>query len=378
MIYSYDKTYTYEHFIESVRKCLKGVLWKKSVQKYLMSVIRKTFKDLELLKKHILPNYISGKKIIIYERGKPRIITPIHIKDRVIQKILCDNALTPVIRNKIIYDNGASLQSKGVEFTRERVDKLLRQAIRRYGSDFYVLTFDFKSYFQSIPHKTCRKVLEKYFLDKDIVNMTMEIIKQPHYADLREIKDKNERRKMRKAIENDEGVGICLGSQVSQIMALIIPNAMDHYIKDQMRVKGYVRYMDDGVLFGKTKEELYEILDGMRKICNELGLKFNDKKTHITKISKGFTFLKVKYRVTANGGVIKRLTHSGIVRMRRKLKKFKKKVDNGEMDIVDVYNSMQSWLAHSKIAKSYKTKQRMLKLYERLFGKFGLKKNKKI
>jgi len=61
------------------------------------------------------------KQITIKERGKDRKITPIHINDRVIQKVLCDYLLTPLFTPKLIYDNGASLPNKGVSFTRKRV-----------------------------------------------------------------------------------------------------------------------------------------------------------------------------------------------------------------------------------------------------------------
>ena len=60
--------------------------------------------------------------------------------------------------------------------------------------------------------------------------------------------------------------------------------------------------------------------------------------------------------------------------MRRKLKKFKIKVDNGVMELDDVYNSMQSWLSHAKLAQSYHTVKSMLKLYDELFGGYKITK----
>ena len=139
-----------------------------------------------------------------------------------------------------------------------------------------------------------------------------------------------------------------------------------------MGFKFYVRYMDDGVIFAKTKEELQELFEGLKKICDSLGLKFNLKKTHITKVSNGFTFLKVRYRVTATGKIIKTLTRKGIVRMRRKLKKFRKKVDEGIMTLDNVYDSMQSWLAHARVAQSHKTVRSMMKLYNDLFDGYRI------
>ena len=132
--------------------------------------------------------------------------------------------------------------------------------------------------------------------------------------------------------------------------------------------------MDDGAIMARTKEELVKLLEELRPICDDLGLRFNDHKTHITKSTHGFTFLKVRYYVTENGKIIKNLTRKNITRMRRKLRKFRKKVDDGEMTLDNVYDSMQSWLAHADIAMSYHTKRSMLKLYNKLFDGYRITK----
>jgi hypothetical protein len=64
----------------------------------------------------------------------------------------------------------------------------------------------------------------------------------------------------------------------------------------------------------------------------------------------------------------------GTVRMRRKLKKFKPKVDSGELTLDNVYDSMQSWLAHSEIANSYITVKNMIKPYNALYGGYRITK----
>ena len=105
-----------------------------------------------------------------------------------------------------------------------------------------------------------------------------------------------------------------------------------------------------------------------------LGLKFNEKKTRITKMTKGITFMKIKYIVTPSGKLIKKLTRAGITRMRRKMKKFRRLVDKGLMTLDDVYNSVQSWVAHSYLASSYTTRKNMLKLYDELFDGYRITK----
>ena len=168
--------------------------------------------------------------------------------------------------------------------------------------------------------------------------------------------------------------GICLGSQISQIMALAVPNKLDHFVKDKRSVKYYIRYMDDGVILSNDKQFLHNLYQEMKLICDDLGLVFNERKTKVVKMSRGFVFLKVRYRVTQSGKVLKTLTRAGIVRMRRKLKKFRKQVDIGKMSYDDVFNSFQSWLAHSKIAMSYNTKKSMFKLYNELYGGYKVTK----
>lgn len=363
-----ESTYKIKNFYACLPKCRENVSWKASVQCYMATCVCKIYQDYLKSNQGNLPRSSSDKKEIIRERGKPREITPIHIRDRENQKVLCDFALTPALLKYLIYDNGASLKNKGVEFSRARMLHHLESAIKDYGNDFYILVYDFKGFFDSIPHKSCYLLLKKYFADERLINMTMEVIKSPYRSDIMKIKDPAKRKAKLKALDNNEMRGICLGSQVSQIMALVIANDLDHYIKDGMRVKGYIRYMDDGVVIAKTKEELKALYEGMKKVCERIGLCFNKKKTHITKSRKGFTFLKVKYSVLPSGRILRRLSRDGVIRMRRKLKKFVKKVENGDMTKMDVYNSLQSWVAHSKIAKSYHTVRRVIKLYKKLFG----------
>lgn len=372
---TFEKVVSMQHFVQALQKCRKGVNWKGSVQVYTENFLTEIQAARHSLLVDVqLPKLTSTKRIEVYERGKRREIVPIRISDRMIQRVLCDHALVPRMQPTLIYDNGASMKGKGVDFTRKRMETHLRKAIKKYGTDFYALTFDFKSFFDSIPHKTCLKVLYRYFTDKRIIGLTMAIIKSYQLSMLDEIEDADEREEKRRLIMNNEAVGICLGSQVSQIMALVVPNLLDHYIKDQIGVKHYIRYMDDGVILSDDKEFLHQLYSEMKQICATLGLTFNDKKTKVVKVTKGFTFLKIQYRVTQTGGVVNRLTRMGTSRMRRKLKKFKKLVDRGDIALEDVYNSIQSWVAHSKIAKSYKTRRSMLRLYNQLFGGYRMTK----
>ena len=370
--YTFEYANKYSNYLISLSKCLKGVSWKHSTQQYYKSCISNTYNDMVSMKALNYPCKTGYRITKIFERGKEREITPVHIRQRVIQKVICDNILTPVIIDKLIYDNGASVKNKGTDFERKRLEKHLRSAVKEYGgNDFYILNFDFKNFFDSIPHATCQRVLEKY-LEKDVVDITMKIIKAPYRA--RYYKEK--RYDKINEINANASCGITLGSQVSQIIALLVPSELDHYIKDVKRIKYYVRYMDDGCVIARTKEELKDLLNEIKIICNKLGLTINEKKTHIVKARKGFTFLKHKYYITETGKLIKNMSRQSVVRMRRKLKKLHKKYLNKEIDFSAIYNSLNSWFAHSDYSKCKRTQRSMKKLCKELFHKSYKKKFK--
>ena len=371
---NFQATIKMQNYFDALRKCKKGVNWKGTVQLYSQNAICEIDTVIKSLENGKLPKLSNITKIELYERGKKRIITPINIKDRMTQRVLCDQSLAPVLHKTLIYDNGASMQGKGVDFTRKRLNLHLRKAIKEYGSDFYALTFDFKSFFDSIPHKTCLRVLNDNFQDKYIKGLIMAVIKSYQEPFILRESDAVVRESHLYQLKHNQLHGICLGSQISQVMALAVPNKLDHFIKDKKGVRHYIRYMDDGIILSDNKEFLHQLYQEMKTVVEELGLKFNDKKTKVVRMSKGFSFMKIKYKVTKSGKIIRTLTRPGIVRMRRKLKKFRRLVTEGVMTYDDVYNSIQSWLSHYEIAHSYTTKKNMLKLYNDLFDGYKLTK----
>jgi len=286
--------------------------------------------------------------------------------------VLCDKVLMPLAERKMIYDNGASVKGKGTEFSRKRMNQHIEAAKRRWGADnIYALKFDFKSFFASIPHAQCFRVLDELIEDKRLRDLIMGIIESYQLEDIRRIEDPVIREKEMKSLLAHEKVGICLGSQISQIMALMVPNSFDHFIKDKLGIKFYVRHMDDGVILLNDKDELVRIRELLKEEAAKCGLTLHPKKTQIVKLTKGFTFLKIRYRIS-HGKTIKTLDRSGIVRMRRKMKKFTKMVGKTKLTADDVYASVQSWVAHAKVAMAYHTVKNMMELYDRLYGGYRM------
>ena len=98
---------------------------------------------------------------IVNERGKTRTVESSTVEDKVLQRAICDYVLEPILYPVLIYNNGASIKGKGVEFTRQQLTKDLREYCNKYGNDGYILVCDFKNFFGSIPHDKLIVSLEK-------------------------------------------------------------------------------------------------------------------------------------------------------------------------------------------------------------------------
>lgn len=339
----FDAVFTYSNLYDSYKKCLRNVKWKASVQTYSANAPLNVFKSFHDLQEGKIDIH-KGYEFDLYERGKKRHIRSVHIRERVVQKCLCDYALVPVLGRSLIYDNGASTKGKGVKFARERLQAHLEKYIRQNGSDGYILIFDFKKFFDSIQHRVVLDVMKKGFTDRKIIGLTMKFV----------------------GVSGDIGLG--LGSQISQSLCLAVPNMLDHAIKERCRMKFFGRYMDDGYIIHKSKEKLKECMEVMKEICARLGLTLNLKKTHIRKLSGGFSFLKWKYHVLPSGKIIKRPSRQSITRMRRRMKRFKKRVEAGLMSLKAVCQSFQSWRSHISKTRCYRSLKRMDELFMQLFG----------
>lgn len=164
---------------------------------------------------------------------------------------------------------------------------------------------------------------------------------------------------------SDRSLG--LGPQVSQMTAVFYPNRIDHYIKEQFKIRGYGRYMDDFYLIHESREYLTECPDQIWRMYPEIGIELNERKTKIVRLKDEFKFLKLKTRLTETGRVVMCPDRGTITRERRKLKKLRRKLDKGRITFADVKQAYASWQGHIKHYDSYRTMRNMNKLFKELF-----------
>lgn len=337
---------SYRHLRICAKECTKGVRWKPSVQNFDINALQWTAE----LHRQLLDHSYRSKgfyKFWLLERGKMRYIRSVHISERCVQKCANNYGVKLVVEPRLIYDNGASRKNKGTEFAIKRLRKHLATHYRKYRRQGGILTLDFRDYFNSIPHGRLYKLLRKVIADDELYRLVRYFI----------------------ACFGDRGLG--LGSELSQISAILYPNMLDHYIKEQLRIKGYARYMDDSYLIHHNIDYLRKCLKDIEQILDEIGLELNPK-TKITRFMGGsFVFLKRRFSITESGKILTRLQRCNITKRRRIMRKQKARLDEGNAKIESIRQSYQSWRGYAAKWDSQKTVHNMDMLYKELFGEEG-------
>ena len=275
------------------------------------------------------------RPFLISERGHIRKIQGNTPYDRMILHRYLDYYLEPMLRKYLIYDNYASQTGKGTELARQRFRQYLSSAYRQYGTNrFYILLIDFKKFYDNVQHqKLYDAIMEKIpytdfdeymlwtILDSFKVDVSwMSDYEYNHcmdtvYVALDHLSDKPLGQKfMAKSLN--------IGNQASQLFSILYPTRIDNYCKIVRSVKKYGRYMDDISMIHKSKDFLWSVLDGVRPICDDMGLFINEKKTQMYRADNDFKYLNRIYKVTNSGHIIERLAPDTIYREERRIKQY--------------------------------------------------------
>ena len=372
-------------------KAMRGSPFKYGTQLFEMNHLLRTA---ELQRDMMNGTYRPGpgQKFQIRERGKSRFITSNTMVDKTVNHLLCDDVLSPALRKYLIYDNGASQKGKGVSFHRKRFEAHLHKYYNTYGTnEGYALLVDFSGYYANIPHDRCIEVLH-YFLEREVkdpeeLRVAKELIGhifRTFEIDVSRFSDEEIAEMYSGKVDPmlnisvDPGAltgekmlrkGVDIGNQTSQDIGIIYPHRIDNYAKIIMGVKNYGRYTDDFYAFHPDKAFLRALLDGIRTIAEDYGLIINERKTRICKLSQPFRHLQICYALTDTGRVIRKINPKSITRERRKLKAYKRLLDQGRIDYDTIENAFKSWIGGHFKYMSMQQIARMSDLYQQLYGR---------
>lgn len=284
-------------------KALKGKRYTPEVLIYTKRIDKNLF-NLKIQLENETYNHGKYRQFKIYD-PKERLITAASFEDRIIHHAIM-NILEPVFEKQFIFHTYACRKGKGTHKAVDYASKKAKQCE-------YFLKLDVRKYFDNVNHAVLKAKLFRIIKDDKCLRLLFSIIDS----------------------YGDGNKQLPIGNLTSQFFANFYLSSMDHMVLETLKPHGYVRYMDDVIIFEDSKKRLLEIYNVLNDfVVNKLQLTF--KQPVINKCVNGIPFL---------GFLIKRNSISILSKnWKRKIRKLKQmdkeccKVN--ESDLYNRYSNM--------------------------------------
>ncbi|MBI5392731.1 helix-turn-helix domain-containing protein, partial [Candidatus Woesearchaeota archaeon] len=304
---------------------------------------------------HLKLNLVRLRKELLLQTYKPRPLETFIIRDpktrkisksdfrdRVVHHALC-NIIEPLFDKKFIFDNYANRIGKGAFKAIERFDYFKRKISKNNKRIAYILKADIKHYFDTVDHVILISIIKKSIKDEKILQL-IEIILSNHNT-------------------SENGKGMPLGNLTSQFLANVYLNELDKFIKHVLKVKYYIRYVDDFVILDSSKEVLEKYREKIDYFLNKkLLLELHPDKSKIIKLHFGILFLG--FRIFCYHKLIRK---KNIRKFHGKLKEMKRLYEQNLIEREKVIERFEGWLAYISHADTYKYKRSITKIINRDF-----------
>ena len=282
----FEQIVRFENLLGAASRAARGKRDRPTVARFEFHLERELFALQEAL---VAGCYRPGAFFTFEIRDpKPRAICAAPFRDRVVHHAVCD-VLEPVFERRLIFDTYACRPGKGTHAAVARAQHFAR-CYR------YFLKCDVLRFFASVDHSRLRTLLERVFKDRPLLDLLGKIVDHgPPGA--------------------EPGRGLPIGNLTSQHFANLYLGELDHHLKERERVKGYLRYMDDLLLFADDKARLHLLLAEIRRFLGDrLGLSLKQDATRLAPVTDGIPFLG--FRI-----------YPGLLRLnRRSLRRFRRQV----------------------------------------------------
>jgi retron-type reverse transcriptase len=235
----------YEHVCE-FENLHKAYLKARRCKRYRSEVLRYTSnleENLTTLRNDLVSHtYKQGKfrTFAIFE-PKQRTIKALPFRDRVAQHAV-NNVIEPLIDKRFYEHSYACRVGKGMHLASSNLTEWIRDMSKRGAIKLWALKADIKGYFASVDHAILKKALARIFKDRELEFLLNHIIDNGIDKDA------------------EDRVGIPIGNLSSQLFANLYLDVFDKYLKENLKVRYYMRYMDDFLILSNDKEELKGLL----------------------------------------------------------------------------------------------------------------------
>lgn len=276
---------------------------------------------------------------------KRRLISAAPFRDRVVHHALV-NVIGPIYERKFIYDTYANREGKGTHRALDRCTHYLR----RFQ---YVLALDVRQFFPSIDHAILQGILAQTLADERVLDLVGKIIAggagvQRDEYDMVYFPGDD-------LFALNRPRGLPIGNLTSQFWANVYLNGLDHFVKRRLGCRGYLRYVDDLLLFADDKPTLHAWRSAVIDYAAGLRLTMHEQRSQSRPASSGVPFLG--FQVYPDH---RRLKRRNVVQARRRLKALSLAYQRGEIDAARARAGVLGWINHASTGDTWGLRQAVL------------------
>lgn len=305
---------------------------RKSKKHYVIEFKDNLDNNLDLLRIELLNEDYEPRplKTFVIREPKTRKIRKSYFRDRIVHHAIC-NILDPIFEKRFIYDSFANRKGKGALKAIQRFDKFKQKVSKNNTKNCYVFKADIKHYFDEVTHSILINILRKKINDERLISLILKVLK--NHSDM---------------------VGMPLGNMTSQFFANVFLNELDQFVKNELKAKYYIRYVDDFVILHDNKNILKSYKKSIDIFLKEkLQLELHTTKSKILLLKQGILFLGFR-----NFYYHRLLRRANIITMKKK---------TSQKDYDSICEFLEGWLSYAIHANTYKLRNKIAEIIETNF-----------
>ena len=284
----------------------------------------------------------GGYRKVVVREPKTRHISIAPFADRVLHQAL-HGVLGPQAQRSFIADSFASIPGRGQH-----------RAVARYeqfrDTHAWVLRCDIHRFFPSIDHAVAKADARRFVACPRTLAVLDAVID-----------GSNPQEPVQGYFPGDDlftpferARGLPLGNLTSQWLGNVVMNPLDHWVKEVLRVPGYLRYLDDFALFCHSQAEAWALARRVQGFLDQRRLRLHARKTQVLRCDQASTFLGFELWP----GGLRRLPAGNVARAARRLAAMRQAFDAGQVDEAQVRQRLNGWVAHARHADTWRLRRR--------------------
>ncbi len=346
----YNKIYAYENLLKAYKEARKS----KTQLTYVIAFTKELKENLLQLQKELKEETYQPHPLTTFTLRDPklRIISKSIFKDRIIHHALVQ-VIEPLFDPTFIFDSHANRIGKGTAKALERYDLFLRKLTQngknlyeRGDTKFpkgYALKADIKKYFDNVDQKILLEMIKRKIKDEEIIWLIRKIL-QNFTTEI-------------------QGKGMPLGNLTSQFFANIYLNELDQFIKHILKIRYYIRYVDDFVILNESKETLETYKEEINQFLKQtLKIELHPEKSKIISLSRGVQLLG--FRVFHTHKILRKKARRRII---IRLNEWKELYDFGLLEPEQALEKILGWMAYAVQGNTYHLRKKLMKIFYKRF-----------